>query len=159
VTLIELLVAMGILAILLTLAIGGWRALQKRNLVEGTIEEIKSAVNLARIRAQATVRDQLVYVDFANDRYCTTAWQGADCVTTGWRKKAGVDLLAATSRCAPSQKTGVRIYRFTPRGTVQKDPTDTGGAGWSVMARTIDGKKFACLVVTNITGRTRIVRP
>lgn len=151
VTLIELLVVIGILAVLTAVAVGGWHAIEKRNRTEGAIEQIASAMALARIKARATGRDQVVEVDFKRDRFRTQAWAGMS-----WRPVQGVDLLAGTAACAPgAMTTGVKTFIFTPRGTVGVSPAGS----YTIMARTKNGAYPACVVVNSITGRTRIVRP
>ena len=153
VTLAELLVAIAIVGILLAVAVGGWQTLERRNRTESAVEQIASAMALARIKARTTGQEQTVEVDFTNDRFRTQAWAGT---STGWRSIKGVDLLAGTSACAPSTATGTKVFTFTPRGTVK---ITGGGTSHTVMARTSDGANPACVVVNNITGRTRIVRP
>ena len=154
VSLVELLVVMAIMAVLFGIAVGSWNTVQARNRTEGVIEQIASAMALARIRAQTSGRNQTVEVDFTNDRFRTQAWGG-----TGWRNVGAsrhVDLLAGTAACAPSTTGGIKVFTFTPRGTVR---VTGGGTSFTVMARTRDGKYPACVVVNSITGRTRIVRP
>ena len=157
VTLIELLVVIGILAVLTAVAVGGWHAIEKRNRTEGAIEQIASAMALARIKARATGRDQVVEVDFKRDRFRTQAWAGSG---TGWRSVKGVDLLEGRvvgKACVPGKaKSGIKMFKFHPRGTVK---VIGAGPGYTVMARTRDGANPACVVVNNITGRVRIVRP
>ncbi len=151
-SLAELMVVIAIIGIVLAIAVSGWRAsLEGRNRTEGAVEQIASAMALARVKARATGTPQTVEVDFTNDRFRTQAWAGMS-----WRPVKGVDLLAGTAACAPgAMTTGVKTFIFTPRGTVGVSPAGS----YTIMARTKNGAYPACVVVNSITGRTRIVRP
>ncbi|RME87197.1 MAG: prepilin-type N-terminal cleavage/methylation domain-containing protein [Zetaproteobacteria bacterium] len=152
VTLIEMMVTIAIVMVLLAIAVGGWQTLQARNRTESAIEGLASAIALARTKAMATGQEQTVEVDFNKDCYRTTAWAGP---ASGWRCGKGVDLLAATAACAPSTTSGVKTFTFTPAGTVR---VSGGGRSYSVMARAPKANP-ACVIVSNITGRARLVRP
>ncbi len=171
VTLIELLVVIGILAVLTAVAVSTWRVTQERNRAERAIEQIASAMALARIKARATGQAQTVEVDFTNSRFRTQAWAGAQ---TGWRSVRGVQMHGPHSpavgkgvtllegrvvgkACVPGKvRAGIKTFTFTPRGTVR---VTGSGRGFTIMARTAGGRHPVCLVVNNITGRARIVRP
>ncbi len=159
-TLVEMMVVIGIMAIILTIAVGSWQALQRSNRVSGAIEEIRSAMSAARIKARTTGQDQAVGVDFSSDRFASTVlgatyaggtWSG------NWRPQDGVDLLAGTAACAASTASGVKTFVFKSRGTVS---VTGGGATKAVMARDPgDPNRRECLVVNTVTGRARVMAP
>ncbi|RME33607.1 MAG: hypothetical protein D6794_11435 [Deltaproteobacteria bacterium] len=134
--------------------------MQKSNRVQGAIEEIRSAMSAARIKAQTSGQEQAVGVDFDGERFISTVWGGSyagGAWTGSWRNQDGVDLLAGTSTCQASTATGIKTFIFSSRGTVS---VTGGGASKTVMARTPgNAGSRMCLVVNTVTGRARVVTP
>ncbi|RMD97439.1 MAG: prepilin-type N-terminal cleavage/methylation domain-containing protein [Bacteroidetes bacterium] len=158
-TLVEMIVVIGIMALLLAIAAGGWQQLNRSNRVDGAIEEIRSVMSAGRIKAQTSGENQYVGVHLTGEKFISTVWGGQFDPTTqtwtgSWRPVEGVDLLAGTSACAPSTTAGVKNFRFTPRGSVS---VISGGSTYTIMARSPGGDAKRCLVLNNVTGRARLV--
>ncbi|MDX8402085.1 MAG: GspH/FimT family pseudopilin [Mariprofundaceae bacterium] len=156
-TLVEMMVTIAILAVLLAVAVGGWRQLEQANAVEGAIERIRSAMSAARIKAQTSGRSVYVAVDFDGDRLISEVWGGVYDAAAGtwsgsWTQFDGVDVLAGTAACAASNTAGIKLFEFKPSGTVK---VTGGGTSKTVMARLPGGGGERCLVVNTITGRAR----
>ncbi|RME04660.1 MAG: hypothetical protein D6816_09590 [Bacteroidetes bacterium] len=123
-------------------------------------------MSAARIKAQTSGQDQYVGIHLSGEKFISTVWGGQFDSTTktwtgSWRPVKGVDLLAGkvppgTASCVPSTTTGVKTFKFTPRGTVGML---SGGNTYTVMARMPGGGAEMCLVVNKVTGRARVVTP
>lgn len=139
-TLIEVMVVVAIFAVLVGIGIGSWGETRTRSQVESVIEEIRSVMGAARLRARATGEEQSVVFNYTDETVADSA--------TGDVRAYGdmVDITAFA--CGSCNTSGVasNTFNFTPRGTV-------GAASIRVQSR--DGT-VTRYVVVSATGRLRV---
>ena len=163
VTLIELLVAIAVLAILLALAAPSFADLAERSALRGAADNVVGVV--AAAREEAIKRDQWVRVDFkkVGTGFCVGA------VTVATATTAGCDCSAAACAVATFPEGARDLHRVTLAG----DPTFGSDAGFVIDPKTgtladiADGgsmelgtsKGYAARVAINAMGRASICTP
>jgi len=165
-TLVELLVVIGILGIMMSIAGGSWSTLRADEQVRGAAEKIRSAMTAARMKALSTGKSQCMGVDMAVESMTSSIWEpvGAApfCTISGttvsafstsvlWETTENVNLMDSKSDGgAPATViTGKSAFVCTPRGT---------STARSVLVKSKDANVTFGLVVTvnGVTGRARI---
>jgi len=147
-TLIELMVAIGIAAILMAIAVNAWNEYRTKTRVVSTAEEILSALTSARIRALTTHANETVSLDFVQESVATSLWSAP-------RIYKGVDLVAYKCSTATAYPTVTsNTVTFTPRGAA------SGSASQGKLSVQVKPKGAASpsyfLVINSVTGSVRM---
>ncbi|MDX8389253.1 MAG: type II secretion system protein [Mariprofundaceae bacterium] len=171
-TLIEMMVTVGIMAILMAIAVSSYGNMKRANDVEGAASGVRSALAAARLQARSTGRTQYVTVDYANNRFSTTVYGGIfnapgllNQVSGSWRTVGqGANLLGSSTAnggpCGNNNNDGTftgdragvasRTFQFNGRGTAQTVPGNQTRT-LRVAGANIEDGSF-CLAVRNVTG-------
>ncbi|RME58348.1 pilin, partial [Candidatus Parcubacteria bacterium] len=147
-TLIELMVTIGVAAILMAIAVNAWGEYRTKTRVISAAEEILSALTSARIRALTTHANETVSLDFTQESVATSLWSSP-------RVYKGVDLVAYTCSSATAYPAVTsNTITFTPRGTA------SGSAAQGKLSVQVKPKGAALpsyfLIVNSVTGSVRM---
>jgi len=145
-TLVEMMVTIGIAAILLAIAAGAWGSLRENSRVNSTKETVVSVLQQMRLRALSTGANQIVTFDWTNDTvsYTTNALH-----TTSF---APADIQGFKCTGSVLKPAGTDTFTFTSRGEVQF--SDVAAENLRVM-RTGTTKMYT-IKVNDVTGRIKI---
>jgi len=146
-TLIELMVVIGIAAILLGIAVGAWGTLRENSRVNSAKETVVSVLQQMRLRALSTSVDQIVNFDWTNDTvsYTTNALHISSF--------APVDIQGFKCTGAVLKSAGTDTFTFSPRGTVTF--SDNNAQNLRVME--VGSGKVYTIKVNSVTGRIAVV--
>jgi len=145
-SLIELMVAIAIGGILLSIAVGTWGNMREESRTEGVREKVLSALQLLRLRALSSGSNQTVTFDWTNDTmvYTTDA--------TYTLPFSPVDIQGF--KCAGSvlKPAGSDEFTFTPRGSVVfSDP-----AAQNIRIQQSGNARMFTIKVNDVTGRIAV---
>ncbi len=172
-TLIEMMVVIGIIAVLSAIVIGGWSALRESNKVEAAAESMRSALVAARIQAISTGRAQQVTVNFAAngaapaDSFASTVSGGVYSSATKrveggeYIASSGVDWVNAAGglgACTVSQSGQTfKTIVFGSRGSASA-LSSGGGVSRTWIVQDKQGANRFCFTVNTVTGRVSLQR-
>ena len=148
-TLIEVLIALVVLAVLTSLAVPAWGEFQERQRLKAAAETLAASLNLAR--SEALAQQQFAYVQLSgqgSERWCyaVSMVQGCDCQSTCERvQKMEGTLWHGISLSSSSRK----LFRFN-----WKNGSATGANGTATLVGVQSGQRL-CVVLSNL-GRVRI---
>jgi len=149
VTLIEVLIALVVLAVLGNLAVPAWGEFQERQRLKAAAETLAASLNLAR--SEALAQQQFAYVQLSgqgSERWCyaVSMVQGCDCQSNCERvQKVDGTLWPGISLSSSSRK----LFRFN-----WKNGSATGANGTATLVGVQSGQRL-CVVLSNL-GRVRI---
>jgi len=147
-TLIEMMVVIGIAAILLGIAVSAWGTLRENSRVNSAKETVASVLQQMRLRALSTSTNQIVNFDWTNDTvsYTTNALH-----TSSF---APVDIQGFKCTGNVLKPAGTDTFTFTSRGNVTFSD-DTNARNLRVMEAG-SGKMYT-IKVNKVTGRIAVV--
>ncbi|MFQ5581204.1 MAG: Tfp pilus assembly protein FimT/FimU [Mariprofundaceae bacterium] len=146
-SLIEMVVVIGIAAILLSIAAGAWGALREKTRVDSAKETVVSVLQQMRLRALSTGVNQVVTLDWTND---TVSYTTSSTYTSSL---APVDIQGFKCTGAVLKPAGTDTFTFTPRGKVQF--SDSNAQNLRVMKTGVT--KMFTIKVNDVTGRIAVV--
>ena len=129
-TLIEMLVCLGVLGVMTSLAIPGWQRLQERHRVEATRDQLLNDLQTARIRALQ--RGEALQLTRLRD--CTWATTAGTDWSCGWQLvvKADQTMLQSTQQLTPLQ---ISFAKPDPLDISARGDLGTVGDRWVIKSR------------------------
>jgi prepilin-type N-terminal cleavage/methylation domain-containing protein len=129
-TLVELLVCLGVLAVIASFAIPNWQRLQERNRVEAARDQLMSDLQTARVRALQRGET----LQLARLRDCTWATSTSNDWSCGWQLvvKASQTVLLTSQLHAPLQVT---FTKSDPLDISQRGDLGTVGDRWVIQSK------------------------
>jgi prepilin-type N-terminal cleavage/methylation domain-containing protein len=129
-TLVELLVCLGVLALIAAFAIPNWQRLQERHRVEAARDQLMSDLQTARVRALQ--RGETLQLSRLRD--CTWATSASKDWSCGWQlvTKADQTVLLTSQLLAPLQVT---FAKTAPLDVSQRGDLGTVGDRWVIQSK------------------------
>ena len=148
-TLVELLVCLGVLAVIVAWATPSWQGLQERSRVEATRDQLMSDLHTARVRAL----QQGEALQLARLRDCTWGTSSDKDWSCGWQLviKANQTVLHSSQVATPLQVTFAKTgpLEVSPRGDL-----GTVGERWVIKSRQT-ARNIANVLCLNSASRLR----
>ena len=152
-SLVELMVAMGILVAMVVIAVGSFKQLRESTRVDAAAEEVVSIMQQARLRALARRVNQQVVVDYVNQEITDIAG-----VTHSFQDVTFSDY--SCTACNTGGNNGsTETLTFTARGTMSSVAGGGGSAGQiSILVNSARTNEQFIVMINNVGSRIDVRR-
>jgi len=147
-TLVEIMIAVAILAIVVGIAYPSFQRLALNNYLKAAARDLASDIAGLKERSLAEYRIHRLRIDVNNNNYVMEACTNTGAVCNGWNQIGQKNLLNVSNDIIFTAATNTTTLRFEPRGTL--NPADIGTIVLQNMLNSTG------TITLNITGRSRV---